>query len=68
MASVAYSRTNGQVSISSQHTKGIPVGLVFFGNIISIPSDVDRLAKDTKCQTSHALTSSSLQRTLTDGE
>ena len=28
------------------------MGLVFFGNIINIPSDVDRLAKDTKCQKS----------------
>ena len=53
MTSVAYSRTKRHINMSSQHTKGIPVGLVFFGNIISIPSDVDRLAKDTKCQKSH---------------
>ena len=53
MASVAYSRTNGQISIfSSQHSKGIPMCLVCSETKLSIPS-VDRLVKDMKCQTSH---------------
>ena len=42
MASVAYSRTNGQISISSQHCKGITVCLVCSETKSSIPS-VDRL-------------------------
>ena len=54
MASVGYSRTNGQVSIFySAHTKGMPVGLVCSETTSCIPSDVDRFAKDMKCQTSH---------------
>ena len=54
MAGVAYSRTNGQISISSyKHTKGIPVGLVCSETSSSIPSDVDRLAHNMKCQKSH---------------
>ena len=53
MASVAYSRTNGQNSISSQHSKGIPMCLVCTETKSSIPS-VDRLVKEImKCQTSH---------------
>ncbi len=45
MASVAYSRTNGQISSSSLHSKGIPVCLVCSETKSSIPS-VDRLVKD----------------------
>ena len=52
MASVAYSRTNGQINVSSQHRKAIPVHLVCSETTSSIPSDVDHLVKAMRCQTS----------------
>ena len=53
MASVAYSRTKRHINISPYNTKGILVGLVCSETSSSILSDMDRLAKDMKCQTSH---------------
>ena len=50
MASVAYSRINGQYFFIAQ--KGIPVCLVCSETTSSIPS-VDRLVRDMKCETSH---------------
>ena len=53
MASVAYSRTNGQLINSSWHRQGIPVCLVCSETTSGIHS-VDRLirlARDMKCQT-----------------
>ena len=53
MASVAYSRTKGQIRKGiPEHRKGIPVCLVCSETTSSIPS-VGRLVRDMKCQTSH---------------
>ena len=74
MASVAYSRTKGQISISSlrrkgipEHRKGIPVCLVCSETTSSIPSE-GRLVGDMKCHTLLCYLVKLISRTITSTE